>query len=315
METKKKFCLNLHLDSLGESYGWPNNYIDDSAFSVGLKRISKILNKYNIPITIFVIGKDLENKKNVDFLKKFIDENDVEIANHSYNHFFDLGSKDYNSIYREIYRSHDIIYKKLKITSKGFCSPTWTFSTNVINVLTKLNYNYDTSNFNSLWLFPMIGKIFLNHMANFDLSKSFKLLKRSDYLQMLKHESDPYFVYKNFNNKSKKKILEIPMPSSSKFNIPIWHTIGFMFGFNFLIKQISNYMSTNNFLNYVIHPADILINRDLDKRYVNSLPRLNNNQLNNKITNLERILGIGSKNDFTFVKMNDYFQDHVKHLI
>ena len=77
METKKKFCLNLHLDSLGESYGWPNNYIDDSAFSVGLKRISKILNKYNIPITIFVIGKDLENKKNVDFLKKFIDENDV----------------------------------------------------------------------------------------------------------------------------------------------------------------------------------------------------------------------------------------------
>ena len=33
-----------------------------------------------------------------------------------------------------------------------------------------------------------------------------------------------------------KKILEIPMPSSSKFNIPIWHTIGFMFGFNFLMK-------------------------------------------------------------------------------
>ena len=73
-----------------------------------------------MPITIFVIGKDLENKKNVDFLKKFIDENDVEIANHSYNHFFDLGSKDYNSIYREIYQSHDIIYKKTKNHIKRF---------------------------------------------------------------------------------------------------------------------------------------------------------------------------------------------------
>jgi peptidoglycan/xylan/chitin deacetylase (PgdA/CDA1 family) len=312
MKFKKQFCLNLHLDSLGESYGWPNKYIDDSTFSIGLKRISKILKRYNIPITVFVIGKDLENKRNVYYLKKFIDENDVEIANHSYTHFFDLGSKNYNEIYQEIYQSHEIIYKELKITSKGFCSPTWTFSKNVINALTKLNYNYDTSNFNSLWLFPMMGKIFLNHLANFDLSKSFKLLKRSDYLQMLKHESDPYFVYKNFNNKSKKKILEIPMPSSSKFNVPIWHTIGFMFGFNILMKQISNYMSTNNFLNYVIHPADILINRDLDKRYVNSLPRLNNNQLNNKITNFERILEIGDKNNFTFVKMNDYFNSHLK---
>ncbi|MDB0060479.1 polysaccharide deacetylase family protein [bacterium] len=312
MKYKKKFSLNLHLDSLGEAYGWPKNYNNDSAFTIGLERISKILKKYKMPITVFVIGKDLENERNVKFLKKFINENDVEIANHSYNHFFDLGSKSYNEIYQEINYAHDIIYKKLKITSKGFCSPTWTFSKNVINVLTKLNYNYDTSNFNSLWLLPMMGKIFLNHLINFDLTKSLKIVKRRDYLQMLRHETKPYFVYKNFNSKSKNKLLEIPMPSSSKFQIPIWHTIGFMFGFEFLKKQILNHMNTNNFLNYVIHPADILINRDLDKRYTNSLPRLDNNQLSSKIYNLERILEIVNDNHFSFIKMNDYFNNYVK---
>jgi len=161
----------------------------------------------------------------------------------------------------------------------------------------------------------MMGKIFLNHLLNFDLSKSFKLLKRSDYFQMLRHKTNPYFVYENFNKKSKKKILEIPMPSSSKFNVPIWHTIGFMFGFNFLKKQILDHMKTKSFINYVIHPADILINRDLDNKYVNSLPRLNNNQLHNKIHNFEKILKISNDNNFSFIKMNDYFNSHIKNSI
>ena len=46
----------------------------------------------------------------------------------------------------------------------------------------------------------MIGKIFLNHMMNFDLKKSLKLLNRNDYC-VFKHEPRPYFVNKN----SKKK--------------------------------------------------------------------------------------------------------------
>ena len=46
------------------------------------------------------------------------------------------------------------------------------------------------------------------------------------------------------------------MPSKNTFNVPLWHTIGFMFGFKYLKKEILNYLDTNNFFNYVIHPAD-----------------------------------------------------------
>ena len=49
----------------------------------------------------------------------------------------------------------------------------------------------------------MLGKIFLNHMINFDLKKSLKLFKRNDYLLVLNHDPNPYFINKN----SKKKIL------------------------------------------------------------------------------------------------------------
>ena len=312
MNNKKFFSLNLHLDSLGESYGWPKNYKQDKTFSLGLKRISKIIKKYKVPITIFVIGKDLENNLNVNLLKKFINENDVEIANHSYNHFLDLGSKNYDEIYDEIYKSHEIISKKLNITVKGFCSPTWTYSKNIINVLQKLNYNYDTSNFNSLWLYPMLGKIFIDHIFSFNFLKSFKLLKRKDYLLMLKYKDNPYFISKKSQDKLKKKILEIPMPSINKFKVPNWHTIGFMFGVNFQKKQIFNFMNKSNFLNYIIHPADILINQDLDNRYVNSLTRLENNNLRFKISYFENIIKICKNNNFNFIKMNDYSKYFIK---
>ena len=74
--------------------------------------------------------------------------------------------------------------------------------------------------------------------------------KRKDYLLMLSHKQNPYFLKKN--SKVKNKILEIPMPSISKFDLPIWHTIGFIFGFDYLVSKVKKYLEKNTFLNYVI---------------------------------------------------------------
>ena len=64
-------------------------------------------------------------------------------------------------------------------------------------------------------------------------------------------------------------------------------------------------------MNYVIHPADILIKKDLDNRYTNSLARLNDNDLGKKINNLENILKLSNENK-SFVKINNYFKDFEK---
>ena len=297
------------MDSLGESYGWPKNYFNDSSFKYGLDRIEKILKKFDIPITIFIVGKDLENKNNIYYLQKFIDTNDVEIANHSYSHLFNLGSKNVNFIFNEIYKSHEIIYKNLKTEPVGFCSPSWNFSKNITSALVKLNYEYDTSFFNSLWLYPMVAKIFLNHICDLNIKKSFKLLCRKDYFDMFKHHNKHFFL--NCPDNLKKKILQIPMPSLSQFQIPIWHTVGFIFGFNFLEKKIKQFMNKSFFLNYVIHPADILIKNDLDNRFKNSWPRMKNNDIDYKISKLENVIKCAKSNKFTFIKMSNY-KNHLR---
>jgi len=91
---KKLFAINLNFDSLGEAYGWPKDFIEDSAFTVGVERILNLGIKLKIPITFFLIGKDLENKKNFEIIKRLSDNDNVEIANHSYNHLFNFGSRN-----------------------------------------------------------------------------------------------------------------------------------------------------------------------------------------------------------------------------
>ena len=69
---KKLFAINLNFDSLGEAYGWPRDFVEDAAFTKGVDRILNLSQKFNIPITFFLVGKDLENKKNFEIIRKFL---------------------------------------------------------------------------------------------------------------------------------------------------------------------------------------------------------------------------------------------------
>ena len=120
---KKIFSINLNFDSLGEAYGWPENFKTDSAFTLGIKRIIDLSEKLNIPVTFFLVGKDLENKKNFEIIKALSDNQNVEIANHSYNHLFNFGSRNEQTNYDEIYKSHEIIFKCTGRESKVLYPP------------------------------------------------------------------------------------------------------------------------------------------------------------------------------------------------
>ena len=66
---KKLFAINLNFDSLGEAYGWPKDFVEDAAFTRGVDRILNLSEKFNIPVTFFIVGKDLENKNNYEIIR------------------------------------------------------------------------------------------------------------------------------------------------------------------------------------------------------------------------------------------------------
>jgi len=304
----KFFSINLNFDSLGEAYGWPANFHDDKAFSNGIDRIIGVAKKFDVPVTFFIVGKDLENKNNFEIIKKLADNSNVEIANHSYNHLFNFGAQDKYTIYDEIYKSHEIIYKCTGIECKGFISPTWSVSKNVIRTLIDLKYEYDTSYFQSLSIIPAVLKIFLSHILQGKFSKSFQILNRRDYLLSLKRKTEPFFLDSNLSISSKKKsntILEIPMPTIDRFHPPVWHTIGYIFGWKYLKKNLLKVLENQKPFFYLIHPADILDINDQDSRFTHALERMKDINYKTKISNLEMILEMILSKGYKGVKLMD----------
>tara|TARA_B110000259_G_C13992955_1_gene393261 strand:+ start:499 stop:1440 length:942 start_codon:yes stop_codon:yes gene_type:complete len=304
---KKVFSINLNFDSLGEAYGWPSDFIEDAAFTKGVDRILNLGHKLNIPITFFLVGKDLENKKNYEIIKRISDNDNVEIANHSYNHLFNFGSRSEQVIYDEIYKSHELIFKCTGKEAKGFISPTWSVSKNVIKNLIKLNYSYDTSFFKSIFLYPAVLKIVASHIVKKKFKKAFQIMNRRDYLIPFKYNYEPFFInseMKKVSSNEKKSILEMPMPVINNLNPPIWHTTGYIFGWNYLKNNIKKILDKNKPFFYLIHPADFLDQNDLDKKYTLALERMNENY-KNKIENLENMLEFIVSHGYKGVKLID----------
>ena len=289
---EKIFSINLNFDSLGEAYGWPSDFIEDTAFTRGVDRILNLGNKLNIPITFFLVGKDLENKKNYEIIRRISDNDNVEIANHSYNHLFNFGSRNEQVTYDEIYRSHELIFKCTGKEAKGFISPAWSVSKNVIKNLIKLDYSYDTSFFKSIYLYPVILKIIASHIAKKKFKKAFQIMNRRDYLIPFKYDYEPFFInseMKKVSNNEEKSILEMPMPVINNLNPPIWHTAGYVFGWEYVKKKLKKILEKNKPFFYLIHPADFLDQKDLDGRYTLALERMDKSY-ESKIENLENML-------------------------
>jgi peptidoglycan/xylan/chitin deacetylase (PgdA/CDA1 family) len=304
---KKLFAINLNFDSLGEAYGWPKDFVDDAAFTRGVNRILKISQKFNIPITFFIVGKDLENKKNYEIIRNISNNENIEIANHSYNHLFNFGSRSDQIIYDEIYKSHELIFKCTGKEAKGFISPTWSVSKNVIKNLIKLNYTYDTSFFQSIYLYPAVLKIVLSHVTKKKFKKAYQILNRKDYLLPFKYNKEPFFLNSNMekvSNATKESILEMPMPLINNFNPPIWHTAGYVFGWNYLKKKLKKILDRNRPFFYLIHPADFLDQNDLNSKYSLALERMDKSY-SQKIENLENMLEYIVKHDYKGAKLID----------
>tara|TARA_B110001452_G_scaffold264830_1_gene268507 strand:- start:1777 stop:2721 length:945 start_codon:yes stop_codon:yes gene_type:complete len=309
---KKLFSINLNFDSLGEAYGWPSDFYEDTAFTRGVDRILNLGKKLDIPITFFLVGKDLENKRNFEIIRKISDNDNVEIANHSYNHLFNFGSRDEQTIYDEIYKSHELIFKCTGKEAKGFISPTWSVSQNVIKNLIKLDYSYDTSFFKSIFLYPAVLKIVLSHIAKKKFKKSYQILNRRDYLIPFKYDCEPFFInseMKKVSVNEKESILEMPMPLINNLTPPIWHTAGYVFGWDYLKKKLKKILERNKPFFYLIHPADFLDQNDLDKKYTLALERMDKSY-KEKIENLENMLEFILSDGYKGVKLIDIAKLH-----
>lgn len=131
-----------------------------SYLPVAAQRMVTVLGELDLPLTVFVVGRDLQNESDVQALEAFQQLRSYEYSNHSMNHLPWMHTMDQDEIYREIADTHRAIESTLGHRPLGFRGPGFSCPDEVLRVLGQLNYVYDASVFPTS-MAPIARAVFL----------------------------------------------------------------------------------------------------------------------------------------------------------
>ncbi len=131
-----------------------------SYFDAVIPRIVETLGELGLPLTIFVVGRDLESANDVTAIGQFKSMPRFEFANHSYNHLPWLHTMDAAEIEQEINATSAAIKAKLGMVPVGFRGPGFSCPPEVLRVLVNQRFVYDASLFPTS-IAPIARTVFL----------------------------------------------------------------------------------------------------------------------------------------------------------
>ncbi|MBX3181882.1 MAG: polysaccharide deacetylase family protein [Polyangiaceae bacterium] len=151
MTPQRLASFNVDLDEVGEYYaihglGAPPPALTRRVYELALPRLLRFADALELPLTLFVIGRDLDAVEARRALTPFTSRGD-ELGNHSQDHAYDLSRRS------EAERREQLIHGAASIAQLtgeaplGFRAPGYTLSPALIGDLIDLGYRYDSSRF------------------------------------------------------------------------------------------------------------------------------------------------------------------------
>jgi len=119
----------------------------DSVYLEALEKIERIFLLRGVPVTLFVVGKDLEVEskrkalQRINTLYGLSGAALIEFANHTFSHNNDI-LKNKST---EIAQTHELIFEHLGQICCGFRSPGYVFHHSILHHLADIKYRYDSS--------------------------------------------------------------------------------------------------------------------------------------------------------------------------
>jgi len=123
-------------------------------------RIVETLGEIGLPLTVFVVGRDLANDQDIAAAASFDRLSDWEPANHSLNHLPWMHTMEPSEIACEVETTHDRITEHLGKRPVGFRGPGFSCPDEVLRILAKNHYVYDASIFPTS-MAPIARAVFL----------------------------------------------------------------------------------------------------------------------------------------------------------
>ncbi|MCC9645361.1 polysaccharide deacetylase family protein [Rhodopirellula sp. JC740] len=163
MSNKPVGSLSIDLDNKWAYLRAAGNADWETASSylpMATQRIVDLLGELNLPLTVFLVGRDLDDESDVDAIHHFDQLGQWEPANHSLNHLPWMHTMSDSEIQSEIMTTHDRIFSRFGTRPVGFRGPGFSCPTEVLRVLIRNDYSYDASIFPTS-MAPVARAVFL----------------------------------------------------------------------------------------------------------------------------------------------------------
>ena len=117
-----------------------------AVYDLALLRFREFASSLKLPLTLFAVGADLERTENAALLASLAHDGH-EIANHTYDHLYDLSRRSRNQIRDQVARASDAITEHTGQRPTGFRAPGYVMTDEVYAALADVGVEYSSSVF------------------------------------------------------------------------------------------------------------------------------------------------------------------------
>lgn len=237
-----------------------------AVYDVALTRIRDFAAAFALPLTLFVIARDLDRERNVALLRRAVLDGH-EIGNHSLDHLYDLTRRGQAEQMHQVVEANNRIHASLGVRPRGFRAPGYTMSDTLMAVLRAAGFVYDSS------VFPSLPYYAAKATALFGM----KLRRRASNSilgapSVLRAPTTPYHAGEPYW-KTGTGLLELPIQVVGPLRLPFIGTSLTMLGPSGA-RRLTRMAAGLPFVNLELHGVDFLEAGDVPKELLAVQPDL-----------------------------------------
>lgn len=254
----------------------PNAKYDWSEFEEGLTNILGFFEERNIKATLFCVGYDFTINKNQELIRN-VHTRGHEIANHTMNHTQGLRLLPLVNKEKEIAEFEEICNSTIGEKPIGFRAPGWNIDEEILQILRRRSYRYDSS------IFPTFLMPIMKFMHYFAMkSRPYPDRTTMGKLSYMFCPIEPYRTDISSFHKGENGIREFPISVSPRLRFPLFATMLFKLGAENFQKTFDAIKQNGKPIQFMLHLSDFV---DFSKKcYARQISNLKGVYISQSIT-------------------------------
>jgi peptidoglycan/xylan/chitin deacetylase (PgdA/CDA1 family) len=252
-------ALSVDLDEIRHYYAIhglaaPESSAQNAVYDRALPRYRDFAKAEGVPLTLFAVGADLSRPSNGELLRSLSDAGH-EIANHTFDHLYDLSRRSAEEIRAQINLANDVIVIQTGQRPLGFRAPGYVMSDAVYTALGDCGMQYSSSLFPCPYYHAAKLAAVTGHKLRGRVSRSIV-----DSPWVLGAPRQPYRVGQPYW-RSGPGVLELPIQVTPRLRLPFFGTSLTLLGPE-LARRMAQQLVGQPLINLELHGVDLLDQHD-----------------------------------------------------